>query len=303
MQPCPECRAVSEIGSARVIFVEASCQICFETRRPFVLLPCAHGMCESCFQHWQGDAVPTMPAPAAPAAPTTNDQGAAVLPGSVRGDWDGRHNLYCGRRLGTAAIPGSDGRCGPNNGPQCQSCKRLQRAVMASMSGQNDERAPVFFGEETNKLYCGRRLGTAAIPGSDGRCGPTNGPQCQSCERVQLVSNDEDAAILPGSVQGTWDGRHNLYCGRRLGRAVIPGSDGRCGPTDGPQCKSCKRFQIGFLAQSWIPCYRNFGCAFEGPKFRPCARLCQKHPAAVRGWPRFHCFGSCQSFRTRALGR
>jgi hypothetical protein len=24
---------------------------------------------------------------------------------------------YCGRYLGTTAIPGSDGRCGPNNGP------------------------------------------------------------------------------------------------------------------------------------------------------------------------------------------
>ena len=24
---------------------------------------------------------------------------------------------YCGRYLGVAAIPGSDGRCGPNNGP------------------------------------------------------------------------------------------------------------------------------------------------------------------------------------------
>ena len=25
--------------------------------------------------------------------------------------------LYCGRYLGTTAIPWSDGRCGPNNGP------------------------------------------------------------------------------------------------------------------------------------------------------------------------------------------
>ena len=35
----------------------------------------------------------------------------------------GKNNLYCGRRLGVAAIPGSDGRCGPNNGPQCKDCK------------------------------------------------------------------------------------------------------------------------------------------------------------------------------------
>lgn len=30
--------------------------------------------------------------------------------------------LYCGRYLGTTVIPRSDGRCGPNNGPQCPDC-------------------------------------------------------------------------------------------------------------------------------------------------------------------------------------
>jgi len=32
-------------------------------------------------------------------------------------------NGYCGRNLGQEAIPGSDGQCGPNNGPQCADCK------------------------------------------------------------------------------------------------------------------------------------------------------------------------------------
>ena len=36
-------------------------------------------------------------------------------------------NLYCGRTLGADVIPGSDGRCGPNSGPQCPSCLRAQR--------------------------------------------------------------------------------------------------------------------------------------------------------------------------------
>ena len=36
-------------------------------------------------------------------------------------------NYYCGRRLGTSVIPGSDGQCGPNNGPQCPDCKGLTR--------------------------------------------------------------------------------------------------------------------------------------------------------------------------------
>ena len=34
----------------------------------------------------------------------------------------------------------------------------------------------------TGLYYCGRRLGTTAIPGSDGQCGPTNGPQCKGCQ-------------------------------------------------------------------------------------------------------------------------
>jgi len=32
------------------------------------------------------------------------------------------------------------------------------------------------------------------------------------------------------------------YCGRYFGTTIIPLSDGRCGPNDGPPCPSCKRF-------------------------------------------------------------
>ena len=39
------------------------------------------------------------------------------------GTGSGSSTLYCGRFLGRAAIPFSDGTCGPNNGPQCQSCR------------------------------------------------------------------------------------------------------------------------------------------------------------------------------------
>ena len=61
--------------------------------------------------------------------PTENDQGASVMRGR---DASCSHLLYCGRNLGTAAIPGSDGRCGPSNGPQCTSCKRLQVNQLAA---------------------------------------------------------------------------------------------------------------------------------------------------------------------------
>lgn len=49
----------------------------------------------------------------------TNDEGALVQAG-IGG-------YYCGRLLGTAEIPGSDGVCGPNFGPQCASCARFQK--------------------------------------------------------------------------------------------------------------------------------------------------------------------------------
>ena len=84
-------------------------------------------------------------APAAAESPTsagvspTNDEGAVVALGRAARC---SHLYYCGRRLGRAltprfsfsggrpiAIPGSDGMCGPSNGPQCPSCKRYQTSV------------------------------------------------------------------------------------------------------------------------------------------------------------------------------
>jgi ankyrin repeat protein len=45
----------------------------------------------------------------------------------VRGGTDAScaHLFYCGRRMGTDIIPGSDGRCGPSSGPQCPDCRGL----------------------------------------------------------------------------------------------------------------------------------------------------------------------------------
>merc|ERR1711907_108940 len=40
------------------------------------------------------------------------------------------------------------------------------------------------------------------------------------------------------------DCRHILYCGRRLGRRFIPGSNGRWGPRNGPQCEDCRFTQL-----------------------------------------------------------
>jgi len=67
--------------------------------------------------------------------PILNDEGHAVAfgksgdPNRTRIELNADYSLtvFCGRNLGRRAIPGSDGMCGPDDGPQCASCKRLQR--------------------------------------------------------------------------------------------------------------------------------------------------------------------------------
>ena len=41
-------------------------------------------------------------------------------------------NYYCSRRLGEALIPGSDGKCGSDSGPQCPDCRGNTKASMAA---------------------------------------------------------------------------------------------------------------------------------------------------------------------------
>lgn len=65
------------------------------------------------------------PTPLSP-PPFLNDAGVPMKkPG------EGARKFYCGRNLGASVIPGSDGRCGPNNGPQCPDCKNAQKRIDA----------------------------------------------------------------------------------------------------------------------------------------------------------------------------
>eukprot|EP00401_Gymnodinium_catenatum_P001677 CAMPEP_0117511070 /NCGR_PEP_ID=MMETSP0784-20121206/28317_1 /TAXON_ID=39447 /ORGANISM="" /LENGTH=1041 /DNA_ID=CAMNT_0005306729 /DNA_START=76 /DNA_END=3201 /DNA_ORIENTATION=- len=41
-----------------------------------------------------------------------------------------RFTYYCGRRLGVERIPNSDGCCGPDEGPQCDACYRVQLQLL-----------------------------------------------------------------------------------------------------------------------------------------------------------------------------
>merc|ERR1711907_86198 len=105
---------------------------------------------------------------------------------------------------------------------------------------------PKAFGRDEkyhSRLYCGRYIGRDHLPGSDGYCGTSNGPNCEACKASApfgASKNDEGYTVAWGR---NYEYHTVLYCGRKLGRTAIPGSDGRCGPSNGPQCKSCFRLQ------------------------------------------------------------
>ena len=86
---------------------------------------------------------------------------------------------------------------------------------------------------------CGRFLGMEEIPGSDGRCGPNNGPECSSCRRFRVsmmdLCNDHGAALRLGR-------NGEFYCGAALLFTTVGSVSAGCGD-DGFQCHSCRRFQ------------------------------------------------------------
>ena len=55
--------------------------------------------------------------------------------------------------------------------------------------------------------------------------------------------NDAGVPMNLGQSVAGYDGSRTFYCGRKLGDRVIPGSDGQCGPTSGPQCPDCRDAQ------------------------------------------------------------
>ena len=176
----------------------------------------------------------------------SNDEGKTVAKGTVAEN-DGSARFYCGLRR---EIPGTDGRCGPTDGNNCRSCARFTNNVVST----NDEGKTVAKGtvvefDGSAIFYCGLRR---EIPGTDGRCGPTNGNNCRSCARFTnnvVPTNDEGKTVAKGTVAEN-DGSARFYCGLRR---EIPGTDGRCGPTDGNNCCSCARFTKDILVPTLNP--------------------------------------------------
>jgi hypothetical protein len=72
----------------------------------------------------------------------------------------------------------------------------------------NSNGQPVRLGTDrsfTHLYYCGQRVGVGRLPGSDGTCGPNNGPQCSACETFQEMManrNTVDACFGEASGEG-----------------------------------------------------------------------------------------------------
>ena len=69
--------------------------------------------------------------------------------------------------------------------------------------------------------------------------------------RTKLVNDEGNPVSLGQDTIPGYKGSDKYYCGQRR---EIPGSDGLCGPTAGPQCASCLRFQTK------APSVANSGC-------------------------------------------
>ena len=159
--------------------------------------------------------------------PLLNRAGVRMQPGP-------NGELYCGRRLGTGIIPGSDGQCGPNNGPQCPDCRTgVDTSQQIKLNSLGMIMQPGI-GKGAKLLYCCRMV----KPGV--RCGPLANAPCAECaagpDPTQPVCKNRAGVVMArgrGRAHDLW------YCGRVLGASAIPGSDGQCGPTNGPQCADC----------------------------------------------------------------
>mmetsp|Transcript_41807 Transcript_41807/g.75910 ORF Transcript_41807/g.75910 Transcript_41807/m.75910 type:complete len:458 (-) Transcript_41807:404-1777(-) len=125
--------------------------------------------------------------------------------------------------------------------------KSLKKELRKSITGSSDVKLRDYIKDQVNGLTPNEQSGYQSqggypagvvqghvVSGSGGYPGGTH----QQAAAVPLT-NDEGAAV---SVAPNG---HTFYCGRHLGRHAIPGSDGRCGPTNGPQCASCQRLQHG----------------------------------------------------------
>ncbi len=114
-------------------------------------------------------------------------------------------------------------------------------------------------------LYCGRRLGRAAILGSDsGQCGPHGGAQCADCKAgpaIEVPESVANASLAAAEAALAAAGLHHLGEWRFVNGGESTRSDGRGGPatrillycSNGSEGLACEH-GAGVHASHWSCC-------------------------------------------------
>ena len=142
------------------------------------------------------------------------------------GHFDCSHKLYCGRSMGVDNIPGSNGVCGPNTGPQCSDCLGITTSnehTFISTNGSAKKAHEWIISE-------GRDVVMEEEDDSDIR---------EAIRRSLTECRPVPKVFVNRAGYRMCLGEHMFYCSRWMGVDHIPGSDGQCGPNNGPQCADC----------------------------------------------------------------
>lgn len=96
---------------------------------------------------------------------------------------------YCGKKIQEDKCNCCDSTCGVSNGCNCASCmqldithRKLPNGWLVNSKGFNARKGNLEI------FYCGRKVLNTLFMRSDGYCGPTDGPNCVSCQALDLLS-------------------------------------------------------------------------------------------------------------------
>ncbi|CAF4049225.1 unnamed protein product [Rotaria sordida] len=191
--------------------------------------------------------------------------------------------FYCGGTLDERRCNCCNDICGPTSGCNCSACMLLdiqKRALPRGWFVNSDGASARCSRVRPTTFYCGRQV----MPDdgrSDGYCGPTDGPQCTACQRLNEQRNDRYGEIWTGSIDSlststdetttVFDDRlettlnsrgqytrlgstEKFYCDGTLDGPQCSCCDGRCGPTSGCNCSACMLLDVQkrVLPRGWL---------------------------------------------------
>lgn len=99
---------------------------------------------------------------------------------------------YCGQRM-----KGENDVCGPLIGTNCKDCQKLDRESRQLPKGflMNGQGRICRRGGNGRDWYCAAGV-MQGVPGCDGYCGPTNGPNCPACQEMATLTENRYRKLL-----------------------------------------------------------------------------------------------------------